>query len=397
MSRQPHVPSYRKHKQSGQAIVTLTDVAGNRRDVLLGKHGTSESRTEYARVIAEWEAAGRRLSTAAAKHMELTINELILAYWRFAEGYYRKNGEPTKQQYRVKQSMKAVKDIYGHTPVKDFGPLALKAVRESLVKADWTRGYVNSCIGCIKRMFKWAVENELAPPSLYHGLAAVAGLKKGRSDARETKPIRPVPQEHVEAVLPVLTRAVRAMVQVQQLAGMRPCEVTIMRPCDIDRATGKTWIYRPESHKTEHHDIARVIFLGPQAQEILGPFLDRDPGAYMFCPREMMLEFRAEQRKARKTKVQPSQFDRKKPRKKQQPGLRYSVDSYRRAIDAACDKLGVPHWHPNQLRHTKATEIRREAGLDAARAVLGHRSSAITETYAEIDMHKAAAVMEKLG
>jgi hypothetical protein len=55
MPRRHSVPSYRLHKQSGQAIVTLTDGLGGRRDVLLGKYGTPESRAEYARVLAEWE------------------------------------------------------------------------------------------------------------------------------------------------------------------------------------------------------------------------------------------------------------------------------------------------------------------------------------------------------
>jgi site-specific recombinase XerC len=54
-------------------------------------------------------------------------------------------------------------------------------------------------------------------------------------------------------------------------------------------------------------------------------------------------------------------------------------------------------WHANRLRHATATEIRREAGLDAARAVLGHRSPQVTEVYAEVDFGKAAEVMEKLG
>jgi hypothetical protein len=36
MSRRPSVPSSCLHKQSGQAIVTLGDPPGNRRDVLLG-------------------------------------------------------------------------------------------------------------------------------------------------------------------------------------------------------------------------------------------------------------------------------------------------------------------------------------------------------------------------
>jgi hypothetical protein len=84
------------------------------------------------------------------------------------------------------------------------------------------------------------VAEELVPPSVYHGLQAVSGLKKGRTEARETCPIRPVAEEHVEAVLPMRTPPVRAMVQVQRLSGMRPCEVVIMRPCDIDRGNGKT-------------------------------------------------------------------------------------------------------------------------------------------------------------
>jgi integrase len=101
------------------------------------------------------------------------------------------------------------------------------------------------------------------------------------------------------------------------------------------------------------------------------------------------------------------------------------VTSYDRAIAKACNRAFPPppelahrrnetpkdpqtraelqawrrrhRWTPNQLRHTKATEIRREAGLDAARAVLGHRSPAITEVYAELDTAKAAEIMERLG
>jgi hypothetical protein len=60
--------------------------------------------------------------------------------------------------------------------------------------------------------------------------------------------MRPVPDEHVEAVLPLLTPPVRAMVQVQRLSGMRPGEAVIMRPCDIDRTAGGTCVYRPASH-----------------------------------------------------------------------------------------------------------------------------------------------------
>jgi hypothetical protein len=61
MCRRNHVPTYRLHKQSGQAVVTLPDGLGNRRDVLLGRYGSTESRKEYTRVLAEWESSGRIL------------------------------------------------------------------------------------------------------------------------------------------------------------------------------------------------------------------------------------------------------------------------------------------------------------------------------------------------
>jgi integrase len=111
--------------------------------------------------------------------------------------------------------------------------------------------------------------------------------------------------------------------------------------------------------------------------------------------------------------VQPSQKNRSKRHPRKAPGDHYTVASYGRAIKEACrkadakahaenkaipaDQVIVPEWHPNQLRHTKATEIRREAGVDGARVVLGHRSPKTTEIYAEIDISKATDIMKRLG
>lgn len=54
-------------------------------------------------------------------------------------------------------------------------------------------------------------------------------------------------------------------------------------------------------------------------------------------------------------------------------------------------------WHPHQLRHNAGTRIRKEFGLEVARAVLGHRSAVVTEVYAELNSNLAASVMEKIG
>src|SRR5262245_35515724 len=115
MPRVNHIPTYRLHKQSGQAVVTLPDGPGGRHDVLLGKHGTPESRAEYARVLAEWEANGRRAPLASPAGPDLSVNELLLAYFRHVENYYVKDGSPTSEQAAIRLALRYVKRLYGHT------------------------------------------------------------------------------------------------------------------------------------------------------------------------------------------------------------------------------------------------------------------------------------------
>ena len=81
--RKGELPRYRLHKQSGQAVVSLPLGDGKYRDVLLGAFDTDESKREYARIIDEWLAHGGQVlaSRHSAGRADLTINDLILAYW----------------------------------------------------------------------------------------------------------------------------------------------------------------------------------------------------------------------------------------------------------------------------------------------------------------------------
>ena len=90
------------------------------------------------------------------------------------------------------------------------------------------------------------------------------------------------------------------MVRFQRLTGCRPAEVCSLRPCDLNRSE-EVWIYRPESHKTEHHDRDRIIFIGPQAQGVLLRYLARDPQACCFRPCDSEAKRLAEQEANRKT------------------------------------------------------------------------------------------------
>ncbi len=396
------LPSYRHHKPTGLAVVSIGG-----RDVYLGKHESPESRAEYDRIIAEWLATGRRPMVAdSASGADLSVNEMLLAYVRHADTYYVKNGKPTTEPVNIGLALRPLRQLYGHTLAREFGPLRLKTVRQAFMDSGLCRSEINKRVRHVLRAFKWAVGEEMVPPSLHHGLKAVPGLRRGRADVRESEPVKPVPDAFVDAIRPHVSRQVWTMVELQRLSGMRPGEVCSMRTIDVD-TSGRIWIYTPESHKTEHHGRERRIYLGPKAQEILRPWLRPELTAYLFSPAEAEAERRAVQRENRKTRVQPSQRNRRRRKPRKAPGERYTVDSYRRAIEYGIkrsnqepergESRAIPHWHPHQLRHNAATRLRREFGLDVARAVLGHSSPVVTELYAELDGAKAAEAMERVG
>ena len=79
------------------------------------------------------------------------------------------------------------------------------------------------------------------------------------------------------------------------------------------------------------------------------------------------------------------------------PGDCYTTHSYGYAVRRAAVAAGVEPWMPNRLRHTAATEIRRQFGAEATRTVLGHSTLNIVEIYAERDMNQAAAIMRQVG
>ena len=277
-------------------------------------------------------------------------------------------------------------------------------------------------------MFKWAVENQLIEPSVLHGLQAVSGLRAGRSGAKETAPVRPVPDAFVDAVLPFVSPQVAAMIELQRVTGMRS-----------RRSHRHAWL-------RHQHGGQRVGVLTAAAQDGLArppaTGLPRSKGAEdhqavsqdrhrkptLFSPADAEAERNGRRfgvvSPDRKTNVYPSELrsrqrrrDARHPGKRRRPlGTRYETASYLRAvcygieaanrarlaeaqakgIDADHVEL-VPHWHPHQLRHNAATNLRREHGIEIARIILGHRRPAITEVYAEVDHARAIDVMAKIG
>ncbi len=425
------LPKYSRHRASGRAVVTL-----NGKDCYLGRYGSQASRDEYDQLTAQWLANGRKLpgqetSDSPSEPETMSVSELLIAYWRFAKKYYVKDGKPTSELSCIKLAMKMLKANYGRIPAVDFGPLKLMDLREKMIQAGHARNTINQSVGRIRRIFKFGVSREVVPASVHEGLRTVPGLRRGRSGARETSPVKPVSRAFVDAIKPYVSRQVWAMVELQWLTGMRSGEVTIMRGCDID-TSGTVWFYRPPSHKTIHHGHERTIDLGPKAQEVILQFLKADISAYLFSPTDAVKAQREDRRRHRKTPLYSSHKKRRRSRRNSQgAGDFYSRDSYRRAVARGCDCAFPPpaplgrrenetklewknrldaeqkqqldvwrkahRWHPHRLRHAAATRFRKEFGLETARMLLGHRKLATTEIYAEMDHEKMRGIVAKIG
>jgi len=397
-----YVPKCRFHRPSGQARVTIDG-----RDYYLGPWKSRASLAEYDRLINEWLAGGRRLSNLDSA-AGLTVLEVIRAYRRFARTYYVKHGKPTSEITSLDDALKPLAKLYGRTAAADLGPKRIKAVRQAMIGLGWCRSHINAAVGRIKRMIRWATEEELVPGSVYHAVAAVSGLRRGRSAAPDRAPVAPLPEDVLQATLPHLSPTVADMTRLQRLTGMRPTEVCIMRPGDVD-TSGPVWLYHPSTHKTEHHGRTRVVCLGPKAQDVLRPYLLRPADVYCFSPRESERRRRQLATEARTTPL--SCGNRVGSNRKASPGRTagdsYTRDSYNRAIARAVVKANegrakekldpLPHWSANRLRHTAASDIRRQFGLEFAQVCLGHASADVTQVYAEADIKKAAEVMQQIG
>jgi len=210
-SPKKRTPGYRKRHDRNQAIVTLTDaVTKRRKDYWLGEYGSPESRELYHRVVAEWEANGRRLiapdfekpagGAGADGEDGITISELCARFWRAKAQYLNEN-----ERCHCKALIRLLRRAYGSTPAAAFGPRRLQRLRDDMIRADpengrrgWGVTYTNAQVRRLCRMFKWAASQELVSASVRMELLSVDPLKPGRCEARPGRTVKPVPVEVVE-------------------------------------------------------------------------------------------------------------------------------------------------------------------------------------------------------
>lgn len=377
--------------------------------------------------------------------VEGSIIHLMRAYWTWAKTYYR------PQEYlTLKIALRVLKQFYGTTPVSEFGPKKLRIVRESMIRGEkegpyprdpWSRSYINHQCRRIRQMFKWAASHELADASIYQALCTMEPLKKGRTVAREGTPIGPVSMEEVDAIRPFISRQVAALIDLQLLTGARGGELLKIRGKDIDTTSDSgVWSYCPQEHKMAYQGKSREILFGPEAQKVLAPFMaDRPVSACLFRPSDAVAERIEKLHALRKTPLScgNSPGTNRVALPQWSAGDYYTSNSYLQAIVRGCDLAFPPppplckmmrgngkletqaefmerltrsqkealkqwkrehRWHPHQLRHTAATNVRKKFGLEAAQLLLGHSSAQVTDAiYAERDSGKLEAIAKQVG
>lgn len=365
------LPKYRRHSTRDKGFV---EHAG-KRIYFPGRYNSPESKAGYAECIAKH--CGAAVPQFVPQTTGLSIMGLATAF--LSQLYESENGNRRGVWNNCKFALKPFVERHGHELAAEFGPLALKRWQDHLASLGKARSYVTNCISAIRETFRWGVSEELLPPSLYHALQSVRGLKPGKTNAREKRKKLPVPWSYLELVLPEVSPTIRAMLLLQWFTGVRSQSICEARPSQFVRE-GEFLIWSPR-HKTESRGVVLRLPLGPRAQAILTTFLADQTDRRIFSPR-------ASNRNRRyKDYYLPVNYN---------ACLRGGIQKLNRKL-AKTQTPPLPLWSPHQLRHAKGTMVRAIYGLEATAAVLGHEELSTSEIYSQKRMDLAQQVARETG
>ncbi|MEX1229641.1 MAG: tyrosine-type recombinase/integrase [Planctomycetaceae bacterium] len=348
------VPKFSIDK-SGRAF---TKIAG--RFISLGRGDSPDAKLRYAKLLED-HARGVLTNTAKkppASRQTVTVAELLLL---FASKELPRYSEAERHCFA--SSIRLLRELFGDTPIVEFGPLRLRVVRDAMIagnpdakpkpRTPWSRKTVNHQVKRLQAIFRWGVSFEIVPAEVATGLGTLRHLRRGETVAAESKPRTAIDADTIEAARVQLKPLYRDVFDLMLLTGARPGEILSLTTGMLDR-TGDEWVCELLDHKNRHKEKARYLVFGLSAQRILLRQLKADPDAKLFPCRR---------------------------------------DNFAQAVKVACGRANVPPFSPHLLRHTAGTQVVERLGIADAQALLGHASAAMTEHYsrAAIEPAKRAA------
>jgi len=335
--------------------------SGRQRKKVFGQAGKPETITAYARWCAEWYSCQGQ--PAPEEGETLSVAGLVLRCLDWAAETFRKRNKITSEVYGYRSALGSLNDLYGETEAAAFGPTQFRALIGQWVKQGLSLTTVNNYRSKIVCCYQFAVGRDLVPASVLGAIEQVEPLVRGRTKAASPEHVEAAPDADIDRLIPHLheepdRQAVLAdLIRLQRVTGMRPSEVLSLRIDDLDCAR-TPWVYKPsDGGKTLHHGKERRVWIGPKGRAILLPRIS--------ASRPGQLLFRLQHRRA----------DRE---------IGVSIAFYRDCLAAACQVAGVPTIRPNQIRHSKATEIHRAYEDDTAvSAILGNSPEVARQVYVD--------------
>ena len=316
------------------------------RFVSLGRGDNPSSRLRYAEVLQNLSKGLPAISDRGGPpSVGLSVNEVCLAFMLHAQVEYvdASSGKPSKEYDCYKSAVKPLRELFGDLPAESFGPNALRTVREQYIANGWTRSFIGKSVSRIRHIWKWAVSREMISATTLEALRALEPLKRGKSEAVESKRRLAIPQADIDAVRRRLRKRNRDVLDLLILSGSRPSELLSVTPSMIDRS-GEVWVVKLAQHKNAHRGHARTLYFGKNAQAIMLPYLETAGAEDRLLP------------------VRP--------------------ETFRSTIRDACKRAKVTPFVPYNCRHTAITRVRDELGIEAAQAIGGHARPDMTAHYA---------------
>ncbi len=393
-SRKARIPKYSHHASDDTAVVYV-----NRKAVYLGKYNSPESRRRYGEVIAQLMAGGLPAKPKPVDNRETpkSIGELCLLFCQ-----QKLPGYAPAEQACHKGAIKILCELFAETAAQDFGPLKLRAVRKAMVDGDpqaigpdgkpkprrrWSRDFVNKQIKRLRHVFRWGVSWEYVPSTVADSLSTVESLAAGATEAAESRTRTAIAPEKLQAVRLELSERSRDIFDLLLLTGARPGELIGLTTGMLDRS-GIVWRADLSKHKTRHHGKSRSLFFNSSAQAILMKYVKADPDARLFNV-ERATFGTAVKSACERAFGMPDEL--RKPKKGLPPAE--LADIRKRAKAWRVAHTFTPHW----CRHTVATTLADDVGIESAQRLLGHTQAAMTEHYAKAADRVAISAVQRLG
>lgn len=317
---------------------------------LPGPFQSPESLAEFHRLCAIVAATGDLppVDTTVA----MTVAELVRRFLEHARRDYSKDSkEPLYLDYATRELVA----MFGPVPVESIRPAELRAVRAAML-ANVCRKTANRRTTQIVRVFRWGVQEGIVPVGVWHALKSVDAIQPGREGSTDYERIGPVSDDHFAAVGKLVSARIRDIMTVHRATGMRSGELLSMSPIQCDM-TGDDWLYFPRHHKTKNHQKDRIVGI---PREIVPILLEHMPTA------------------------------------PDRPFFPIKVNSYYNAVKRACVNLGIEPWHPHQLRHTAATNVKAIVGEEAAATLLSVSNEKTAKVYARVTPEAVRRIMDEV-